>query len=234
MVDAPQSITQGQFASRMRALLPDGWFPSGPAMGETEQAPVLNAMLQGFGSVFRFVWALLTYIYPQQRLATATGPMLDIFAQDFFGSNLPRLTGESDDDYRARIKAELMPVRFIRPAIEDAISGSWDDKWALIEPRNANDTKGIASMSSPAVGGGYGYGSKIGYENLADIGDACLRYGSELAPFQGFILLKNAPTTAPPSAVTDAIEKVRAGGVVFWISGSSDGYPIGDFGPDIL
>ena len=234
MADAPQDITQGQFANRIRALLPDGWFPSPPASGEDEQSPVLNAVLQGCGSVFRFAWGLLRYVYPQQRLATATGAMLDIYAQDFFGDNLPRYTGELDDAYRARIKLALTPVRYIRSAIEAAISDNWSDSWALIEPRNANDTKGIASLASPAVGGGYGYSTLIGSVTPVEIGEPALRYGSQLAPFQGFILLKNAPTTAPPPDVIAAIEKVRAGGVVFWVSGSSDGLPIGDFGTDIL
>ncbi|WP_155723310.1 hypothetical protein [Gluconobacter potus] len=234
MVDAPQIFTTSQFANRLRALLPDGWFPSPPASGETEQAPVLNAMLQGCGAVFQFAWSLLQYVYPQQRLATATGAMLDIYAQDFFGSELPRETGETDDAYRARIEAALVPLRFTRPAIEAAIADSWDDSWALVEPRNANDTKGMATAASPAIGGGFGYGTNLEAGYTAEIGDPTLRYGSLLVPFQGFILLKDAPTNAPPDTVCAEIEKTRAGGVVFWISGGMNGLPVGDFGQDIL
>ena len=117
MIDAPEPISQGNLASRLRVLLPAGWFPSEPPTGETEQAPILNALLQGCASVFAWVWSWFVYIYPQQRLSTATGAMLDIYAQDFFGDELPREDGESDDDYRARIKAAIVPLRFTRPAI---------------------------------------------------------------------------------------------------------------------
>lgn len=141
-------------------------------------------MLQGCGAVFQFAWSLLQYVYPQQRLATATGAMLEIYAQDFFGSELPRDTGETDDAYRARIEAALVPLRFTRPAIEAAIADSWDDSWALVEPRNANDTKGIATAASPAIGGGFGYGTNLEAGYTAEIGDPTLRYGSLLAPFR--------------------------------------------------
>lgn len=217
MIDATPNVTQAGFANRLRALLPDGWFPSAPASGEAEQAPVLNAILQGCASVYRGFWLLLEYIYPQQRLSTATGAMLDIYAQDFFGDELPRYAGESDDSYRERIKNGIVPLRFTRPAVEAAITGVRTSGWALVEPRNANDTKGIASKASPSVGGGYAYGSRITGANIATPGNPCLRYGTNLAPFQGFVLLDDLSAGTPPEDVTDAINRVRAAGVVFWI-----------------
>lgn len=215
----PPDLTQDQLAIRLRNLLPVGWFPSPPATGEPEQAPVLNGLLQGAASVLQWVWELFQQVYSQQRLETATGGMLEIYAGDFYGSNLPRETAETDDAYRARIKATLFPMLGTRSSIENALTEAWGDKWLFIEPRNASDTKGLASLASPAVGGGYGYGT------------SGLRYGSRLVPFQGFVFLTSTPTFLPPATVTAAVEKIRAGGVMIWMGGSAS---LTDFEGEVL
>lgn len=205
----PANKTQEQFARRLRALLPTGWFPESPGGGEPEQAPVLNGLLQGIASVFSWSWGLFQSVYDQQRLGTASGGLLDIYAEDFLGNDLPRRTNESDDDYRARIKAALFPTLGTRPSLERALAASWDDGWRVVEPRNASDTKGYGSISAPSLGGGYGYGAPD------------LRYGTRLAPFQGFVLISENPASRPPADVLAAIEKIRAGGVVIWVGNQS-------------
>lgn len=219
MVDAPQTLTTANFATRVRSLLPAGWFPPLPGPGETEQAPVLNGMLQGIGSVLSAAWGLLSGVYAQQRLATATGGMLDVYSEDFFGDGLPREADETDDAFRVRIKAALFPILGTRSSIETALQSAWPDAWSYVEPRNANDTKGIGASDSPALGGGYGYGSQG------------LRYGSLNVPFQGFVTLSGTPTFVPPTAVLTAINKVKAGGFLIWVGGNASAT---DFGGDIL
>lgn len=205
----PADVTQGQFARRLRALLPLGWFPQAPSDGETEQAPILNGLLQGIASVFSWSWGLFQSVYDQQRLGTASGGLLDIYGEDFFGDQLPRLTNEADDDYRARVKAALFPTLGTRPSLERALAASWSDGWRVVEPRNASDTKGYGVISAPNIGGGYGYGA------------ADLRYGTRLTPFQGFVLISDNPASTPPADVLTAIEKIRAGGVVIWVGNAS-------------
>lgn len=75
----------------------------------------------------------------------------------------------------------------------------------VIEPRNAADCKGIASMASPAIGGGYGYGV------------AALRYGSRGAPFQLFAQLPTGDTGQPATQTLDRIADVMPAGTIAWV-----------------
>ncbi|GAO00446.1 hypothetical protein Gxy13693_048_016 [Komagataeibacter xylinus NBRC 13693] len=198
-------VTQNGFALRIRRLLPTGWFPSAPAAGEAEQAPVLNALLQGFGSVFAWIWALLSGTADQTRLATMSGAFLDMFAADFFGTMLTRNPGESDDAFRARIEEALFPSLGTRPDVVNVIADEVGQAGRVIEPRNAADCKGIASMASPAIGGGYGYGV------------AALRYGSRGAPFQLFAQLPTGDTNPPATQTLDRIADVMPAGTIAWV-----------------
>ncbi|WEQ51591.1 hypothetical protein LV478_13845 [Komagataeibacter oboediens] len=198
-------VTQNGFALRIRRLLPTGWFPSAPAAGEAEQAPVLNALLQGFGSVFVWIWAMLSGTADQTRLATMSGAFLDMFAADFFGTMLTRNPGESDDAFRARIEEALFPSLGTRPDVVNVIADEVGQAGRVIEPRNAADCKGIASMASPAIGGGYGYGV------------AALRYGSRGAPFQLFAQLPTGDTGQPATQTLDRIADVMPAGTIAWV-----------------
>ncbi|QOF94185.1 hypothetical protein IFJ82_09495 [Novacetimonas hansenii] len=198
-------VTQNGFALRIRKLLPGGWFPMPPATGETEQAPVLNALLQGFGSVFAWIWAMLAGTADQTRLATMTGAFLDMFASDFFGTLLTRNTGESDDAFRIRIEEALFPSLGTRPDVVNVIADEVGTAGRVIEPRNASDCKGLGSMSAPAIGGGYGYGV------------AALRYGSRGTPFQLFAQLPTGDTNQPAIQTLDRIENVMPAGTIAWV-----------------
>lgn len=196
--------SQNGFALRVRRLLPDGWFPAAPAAGEEEKAPVLNALLQGFGSVFAWVWDLLGWTNQQARLATMTGAFLDMFAADFFGTGLPRKQGESDDEYRKRIQEALFPSLGTRPDVENTIRYEAGQAERVIEPRNATDCKGLGSAASPAIGGGYGYGAPG------------LRYGSRMVPFQLFAQLPTGDTAQPSTQTLTRIAAVMPAGTIAW------------------
>ncbi|WP_369523337.1 hypothetical protein [Komagataeibacter swingsii] len=198
-------MTQNGFALRIRKLLPTGWFPAPPATGEAEQAPVLNALLQGYGSVFAWIWAMLAGTADQTRLATMSGAFLDMFAADFFGTLLTRNPGESDDAFRARIEEALFPSLGTRPDVVDVIADQVGSAGRVIEPRNAGDCKGLGSLVSPATGGGYGYGV------------AALRYGSRGAPFQLFAQLPTGDTNLPATQTLDRIADVMPAGTIAWV-----------------
>ncbi|AHI25486.1 hypothetical protein BGC31_05170 [Komagataeibacter xylinus] len=198
-------VTQNGFALRIRKLLPTGWFPAPPATGEAEQAPVLNALLQGYGSVFAWIWAMLAGTADQTRLATMGGAFPDMFAADFFGTLLTRNPGESDDAFRARIEEALFPSLGTRPDVVDVIADQVGSAGRVIEPRNAGDCKGLGSLASPATGGGYGYGV------------AALRYGSRGAPFQLFAQLPTGDTNPPATQTLDRIADVMPAGTIAWV-----------------
>ncbi|OUJ03870.1 hypothetical protein HK15_08885 [Acetobacter orientalis] len=196
--------SQNGFALRVRRLLPAGWFPNPPSGGEAEQAPVLNALLQGFGSVFAWVWGLLTGTDEQTRLATMTGAFLDMFAADFFGTGLLRKQGESDDEYRRRIQEALFPSLGTRPDVENTIQYEVGQAGRVIEPRNATDCKGLGSLAAPSIGGGYGYGVPA------------LRYGSRVVPFQLFAQLPMGNTNKPAAQTLTRIAAVMPAGTIAW------------------
>lgn len=196
--------SQNGFALRVRRLLPDGWFPAAPVAGEEEKAPVLNALLQGFGSVFAWVWNLLGWTNQQARLTTMTGAFLDMFAADFFGTGLPRKQGESDAEYRKRIQEALFPSLGTRPDVENTIRYEVGQAGRVIEPRNAADCKGLGSAASPATGGGYGYGAPD------------LRYGSRMVPFQLFAQLPTGDTSQPSTQTLTRIAAVMPAGTIAW------------------
>lgn len=181
-----------------------GWFPNPPSDGEDEQAPVLNALLQGFGSVFAWVWGLLTGTDEQARLATMSGAFLDMFAADFFGTGMPRKQGESDDDYRTRIQEALFPSLGTRPDVETTIQYEVGQAGRVIEPRNATDCKGLGSLAAPSIGGGYGYGAPA------------LRYGSRMVPFQLFAQLPTGDTDKPSTQTLTRIAAVMPAGTIAW------------------
>lgn len=165
---------------------------------------MLNALLQGVGSVFAWVWGLLTSTNEQTRLATMTGAFLDMFAADFFGTGMPRKQGESDDEYRRRIQEALFPSLSTRPDVENTIQYEVGQAGRVIEPRNATDCKGLGSLATPSIGGGYGYGVPG------------LRYGSRVVPFQLFAQLPMGDTNMPSAQTLTRIAAVMPAGTIAW------------------
>src|ERR1700710_2857340 len=82
---------QTDFMGRLLRLLPAGWFPAA--------APRLGAVLQAPALMFSLIYGMTVFAKAQQRVASATGAFLDLAAQDFFGSALPRLEYELDPAY---------------------------------------------------------------------------------------------------------------------------------------
>jgi len=194
---------------RLRALLPDGWFPAPPALGETETAPVLVGLLTGIGDGWSYLWGLIQATDAQTRIATSTGSFLDATAADYFGAGgLGRQAGEADAAYSARIRASLLPLRATRPALVAALTALTGQAPRIIEFRDAADCKGRGSLARPAAGGGYGYGSDG------------LRYGSMQRPFQ-LLVAVNGGSALQPAAIYAAINKVLPAGVIAWTNPSA-------------
>lgn len=192
------------FAGRLRRLLPKGWFPSAPQGIDQDAAPILAALLRGFGAVLAGIWQLMLECSQQMRLSTMSGAFLDMAADDYFGeSGLVRQASESDAVYRKRISASLFAERNTRQAVTNAIIAATGVQPVIIETLNAADCHAFACASSPAMGGGYGYGT------------GALRYGN-LQSGQFFVetQLGNAADLA---AVCRVVDQTAAMGVTGWI-----------------
>ena len=120
-------------AARLKAQIPSSWFKS---------SPKFDATLQGPAWALSTIYSQITYAALQTRIATATDGYLDLIANDFFGTNLPRLTNETDGAYRTRILANLFvkgPTRANMLAVLTLITGRTPD---IFEPSNTNDSGG--------------------------------------------------------------------------------------------
>lgn len=122
---------QQDIFSRLKAQFPKSWF---------RQSPNFDATLQGPAWALSSIYAQITYAALQTRIATATDGYLDLISNDFFGTSLPRLTNESDGDFRARILANLFvkgPTRGNMSAVLTLVTGRTPD---IFEPSRTDDS----------------------------------------------------------------------------------------------
>jgi hypothetical protein len=152
--------TQADILSRIKAVLPNGWF--------TGSTPILDGVLNGIASALAQVYSLTSYARLQTRIATATDGFLDLISFDYFGSMYPRKSMESDAAFRGRIQAELFLERGTRHGLIRALQILTGRTPKVFEPARPADT------------GGYGTNS-MGY---------CVAggYGSVLLPYQAFVI----------------------------------------------
>jgi hypothetical protein len=207
------------FIRRMLAVLPSGWLsdPTSPP----QQATYLQALLAGFGTAWAAIYALITNVQSLARLATVTGPFLDMASVDFFGSGLPRRPLESDNAFRLRLQQELLRPRATRSALSLALTELTGNPPAIFEPARPADTGGYST-------GGLGYSTAGGWGNLA------LRYasfvtvvrpaGGGIANFAGYGtggLLYYGDLSMVTTAVTDAdifaaVTAILPAGYISW------------------
>lgn len=120
--------SQGDWTYRVLNLLPSGWFSSSAMTG----GGVLYAFAAGLLVNFPFHSNQISYWNLQTRIKTATDINLTYIADDFFGvGNFPRLPGESDSSYSARIIAEVLSPANTCPAIQEAAQTYINDTYAI-------------------------------------------------------------------------------------------------------
>lgn len=150
---------QQDMADRVRAVLPDGWFP--------DDAPILSAVLAGCGNAWAWLYDMLAFVRLQARRLTASGAYLDMIAADFFGTFIRRRTSETDASLSARIGRELFREKGTRAGLIAALTDLTGRTPVVFEPAYPLDTGAYTT-------GGVGYGAGGGY-------------GSLLLPFQFFL-----------------------------------------------
>jgi hypothetical protein len=140
--------------SRLKSVLPARWF--------ADVTPVLDAVLTGLATSWSGLYALLTNVAGQARIATATGIFLDIVSTDYFGPALPRRVGEADAAFSTRIRANLVSPRATRAGVSLALTNLTGRAPDIFEPMNAADTGGYNTNTL-----GYGVAGGYGSRNLA-------------------------------------------------------------------
>ena len=212
---------QQDFVTKLRALLPRGWF------GESTATPYLAGVLAGVASFHAAGFAWVAFAGQQLRLATTSGDLLDELAADFLGSLIARRAGESDTAFRVRIRREILRSKATRQALIDALTELTGQVPIVFEPRRPADTGGYNTGSlGYGVAGGYGsytlpfqyfvtvYRPHVsGIPNVPGYNTAPGGYG---APSNSYI------SAADTSGVSDAdiyecIERVRPAATICWV-----------------
>jgi hypothetical protein len=133
---------QADFQSRIKGLLPAGWFPVTGETDTSSASPILDALISGAAAQGAAIWTQQQYVLAQTRIATATGIQLDIIALDYLGPTFVRRDTDTDASFRARIQAQLLAPRGTRESIVLAIQNLCGTTPITIEPGNVQDTGG--------------------------------------------------------------------------------------------
>jgi hypothetical protein len=142
--------------SRIKRLIPNGWFKY--------TAPNRDAVIGGLSDLASWSYSLIGYAKAQERLATAYGIWLDIFANDFLGSALVR-NGAQDDVFRVLIKATILQERVTRAGMIAAVETITGHIPNIFEPWNTYDTGAYSGKYQKYGSMGYGVG-RGGYGSM--------------------------------------------------------------------
>ncbi len=175
-------IDAATFATRLRSLLPKGWF--------SDDAPILGALLGGFAEPWAWLSQTLAYVGSQTRIETASDGWLDLIGADFFGSSLQRRFDEADETYKRRVKSNILTDAGTRQSLIDGVERLTGSSAQIFEPSNCSDTGGYGDFNtaSRSVGRGFAYGSAGGW-------------GSLKLPYQVFITIITEPEPGEPMPI---------------------------------
>jgi hypothetical protein len=216
---------QQDMLARLQALLPRGWFGDAP--------PILTALLNGFAAILANVYAVLSYARLQLRIATATDGWLDIISADFFGTTLPRKTGESDTAFRNRITVNLFRERATRKAVVQVLTTLTGRAPLIIEPMRPADTGGYGIACGYGVAGAYGslvhqyqafvtaYRPRgIGIPNIAGYGGSSSGYS--IASRGEYASMSMVQQSVSDADIYAAVASVIPAGTIVWMRISAD------------
>ena len=178
-------ITPEAWAQRLIGLFPYPWLDD----EARAVSGIAYAMFLAMGTNLNVISEQLYYAWQACRLQTASNGALDLFAQDYFGPNLPRQPGESDDAYRLRIQALLFQPQVTREAIIQAIEFAYPGTIVrAIEPWNPSDTGYFSDKTSGHKGSYYDYDSP----------DIPGLWGNQQARYQGYLEIQLPPVSPLP------------------------------------
>lgn len=186
---------QNDVTSRFLRWLPQGWFPS-------ITGTRVYALAAGFGSILATIFGMVAYAKAQTRIATTTDGFLDLASQDYLGANLPRLLGESDTAFSARIRANIFLKANTRSAVQNALETVTGAPVRMIEPWQPNDNArygnsfyGYNRLARP---GQYANGNQR-YSGLIECSLPIAGGGGRARRGYGGSFYTNGPTYASPA-----------------------------------
>ncbi len=127
-------ITQTDFVRRLKGLFPPGWASTDALSPGGNMYNLLSVLAMLHSTVSTLLKATQESFY----LTTALGSTLDVVISDYFGSNLPRNAGETDDHYRVRAYNLLFVSTVTRPGFQTYMNALAPTR--LVEPWAPADT----------------------------------------------------------------------------------------------
>lgn len=128
-----------------------------PSRWWSTPAPIRDAILGGASDILAWAYAFFVYAKAQMRLATASGFWIDLFSFDYLGLTTLRRGPETDANYAARVKKELVRERVTRAGMLQAIKDLTGKAPVIVEPWLGGDvggwSHGVGSSATPAPWG---------------------------------------------------------------------------------
>jgi hypothetical protein len=183
---------QTDMLARLKTVLPQRWFP--------DTTTILDGVLTGLANVWASLYSLLAGVRLQTRIATATDGFLDMASGDFFGSALPRLSGETDAAFRIRIDKEMIRDRATRPAVIAALTDL------------TGRTPAVFEYARPADTGSYNLA--LGYNTGGGWGSLNLPFQAQVTAYRPI----SPPVAIPDSDIQAAILAVLPAATTAWLS----------------
>lgn len=210
---------QDDIVSRLQRWLPGGWFPP-------DKGTRIRAILSGFASLLAAIFDKITYAGLQTRLATLTDGFVDLAAFDFFGTTLPRLNGETDATYSARLRREILRDKQTRGAIDSLLFELTGYHPEITELERGNDCfawRGLYGWRTGHYGShAWSYAVFIKTTHAGVFGINVGAWRSLLAAWRIPTFVYADPSMLTGTGLTDqqllaALERIRPAGVTYWV-----------------
>ena len=212
------TATLPDFVQRLQAALPARWFG--------DDHPNLDGLLNGAATAWLSVLQQICALHQQTRLQTASAPMLDMAAWDFYGANLLRNPGESDASFSFRLRARVFQPMVTRYAVQQAVEIVTGNEAEVLEIGRPADCGGYRLSAGYTAGGHYGSLTAQPYQAFitayrpvpkSTTGMGGYRAGALGYSDSGAYADLNTRLSAVDSAIYSAVEKTRPAGSAMWV-----------------
>lgn len=218
--------------ARVKRTLPSRWFASA--------APIRDAIVGGLADLSAWGYSSVYYAYAQMRIATASGPWLDLIANDFLGLYLRR-NGATDDAFRVKIRATILQERVTRAGMVSMLTALAGQPPKIFEPWNTGDTGGWDTGGLAWAGNTPGTQPGGGFDTVAagwdanawgwdlktsssETSDGAGGWGDMSMPAQVLITVPPVITQGVPNiGGFDSVAAAWDGGVTEWVDDAMTG-----------
>ncbi len=216
----PLNLSTAQILAYIQGKLPcTGWFAEAARISGT----VAYALCFGLASALSGVMGVAQFVALQIYLQTTSGDFLDLWAYDFFGTNVLRKSGESDLSFMGRLSALIFAPTVTKAAITQALSATGFTEPVVREAFSPKDTGAFGAVSYFNAGsrfGSRGYPGQI----FVEAGIPSTSSSGTISAFgESYFNTGPAFYASPPIVALDLadlyglVNLIRAAGIKAWV-----------------